>query len=196
MSVFTGLFGRQKKSMYSGQMSLSFSMEESVFLLEQLLKKEDKIVVYDLNELNTIFEAKYRRAYTVAQYQVMSDVLMVLDGLSITKVHLIARCEYRNGRIGFEKGAHFGLCNCLVERRRAARGRQRTSVPRQPVNQFTGLPPPAATEHEPGQNPSSGEYDEFDELEASGRTEPTESGGVSKEDFRKRIQALRKGTTP
>ena len=33
-------------------------MEESVYLLELLIKKEEKIVVYDLNELNCLFEAK------------------------------------------------------------------------------------------------------------------------------------------
>ena len=115
-SKLTKLFTNNKNAnKWEGTIKLSFEKEESVYLLELLIKKEERIVVYDLNELNCLFEAKFKKAYTVAQYQAMSKVLMVLDGASTSNIHLFSGCEYKNGKIGFEKGTYFKLCSCLIE---------------------------------------------------------------------------------
>ena len=69
MSKIMNLFNKKNLvGKWEGTIKLSFEMEESVYLLELLIKREEKIVVYDLNELNCLFESKYKKAYTVAQY--------------------------------------------------------------------------------------------------------------------------------
>ena len=91
MSKLLNIFNKNKNSgKWEGTIRLSFEMEESVYLLELLIKREEKIVVYDLNELNCLFEAKFKKAYTVAHYQLMSKVLMILDGISTSNIHLFS----------------------------------------------------------------------------------------------------------
>lgn len=147
---------------WEGSIRLSFEMEESVYLLELLIKNEDKIVVYDLNELNCLFEAKYKKAYTVAQYQAMSKVLMILDGISTSNIHLFSGCEYKNGKIGFEKGTYFKLCGCLIESRRNIREKGRAK------EKSRELPSQEKT---------------------TAVSSNAETGGISKEDFKRQIQA-------
>ena len=56
MTKLKNIFSNNKNSgKWEGTIKLSFEMEESVYLLELLIKKEEKIVVYDLNELNCLF---------------------------------------------------------------------------------------------------------------------------------------------
>lgn len=178
-------------------------MEESVYLLELLIKKEEKIVVYDLNELNCLFEAKFQKAYTVAQYQTMSKVLMVLDGVSTSNIHLFSGCEYKNGKIGFEKGTYFKLCSCLIESRRNIREK------RMPKEKPKALPLPERNLNilkkenlallsqqnkdsesiENKNNMNNNLVPEKTEAMAQVNKQNIDTGGISKEDFKKQIQA-------
>lgn len=212
MPELTTFFHKNKKSgKWEGTIKLSFEMEESVYLLELIIKREEKIVIYDLNELNCLFESKYKKAYTVAQYQVMSKVLMILDGISTSNIHLFSGCEYKNGKIGFEKGTYFKLCSCLIESKRTLRekGRIREKTKALPLQEKNlHLPkrenpvalPQQADKHDKKTEtfePKNG----FDKYSASEKTETpaqvnkqnTDSGGISKEDFKRQIQA-RKNT--
>lgn len=188
---------------YEGTIKLSFKMEESVYLLELLIKKEEKIVVYDLNELNCLFEAKFQKAYTVAQYQTMSKVLMVLDGVSTSNIHLFSGCEYKNGKIGFEKGTYFKLCSCLIESRRNIREK------RMPKEKPKALPLPERNLNilkkenlallsqqnkdsesiENKNNMNNNLVPEKTEAMAQVNKQNIDTGGISKEDFKKQIQA-------
>ena len=205
MLKLINLFSRKKSvGKWEGTIKLSFEMEESVYLLELLIKKEEKIVVYDLNELNCLFEAKFKKAYTVAQYQIMSKILMVLDGISTSNIHLFSGCEYKNGKIGFEKGTYFKLCSCLIENKRTIREKGRTkdkpkTLPPQEKNlnistkESSVLLPQKSIEHD-----KDAETAGKSNLNSNSATNPTDTsvnkqtadtGGISKEDFRKQIQA-------
>lgn len=200
MQELSKFFCKNKKTgKLEGTIKLSFEMEESVYLLELLIKKEEKIVVYDLNELNCLFESKYKKAYTVAQYQTMSKVLMILDGISISNIHLFSGCEYKNGKIGFEKGTYFKLCSCLIESKRREKGRSREkqkplSLQEKnlniPVKENLTLPP----RQPDGQNKKTDISDPRNNFPASEilsqeNKQNIETGGISKEDFKKQIQA-------
>lgn len=200
-------FCNKTSGKYEGTIKLSFKMEESVYLLELLIKKEEKIVVYDLNELNCLFEAKFQKAYTVAQYQTMSKVLMVLDGVSTSNIHLFSGCEYKNGKIGFEKGTYFKLCSCLIESRRNIREK------RMPKEKQKALPLPERNLNilkkenlallsqqnieqnkdsesiENKNNMNNNPVPEKTEVMAQVNKQNTDTGGISKEDFKKQIQA-------
>ena len=199
MQKLTKIFCKnKKKEKWEGTIKLSFEMEESVYLLELLIKKEEKIVVYDLNELNCLFEAKYKKAYTVAQYQIMSKVLMILDGLSTSNIHLFSGCEYKNGKIGFEKGTYFKLCSCLIESKRNIRERGKSK------EKSKLLPSPEKIMSLSTQNKSdmilpqqkniltkntqSIQNTETNIL-TNEKIENSDIGGISKEEFKKQIQA-------
>lgn len=199
MQELSKIFYKNKKSeKWEGTIKLSFEMEESVYLLELLIKKEEKIVVYDLNELNCLFESKYKKAYTVAQYQTMSKVLMILDGLSTSNIHLFSGCEYKNGKIGFEKGTYFKLCSCLIESKRNIREREKSK------EKSKLLPSPEKIMSLPNQNKSamilpqqkniltqntqSIQNNETNIL-TNKKIENSDIGGISKEDFKRQIQA-------
>lgn len=206
MTKLRNIFRNSKNSgKWEGTIKLSFEMEESVYLLELLIKKEEKIVVYDLNELNCIFEAKFKKAYTVAQYQAMSKVLMILDGISTSNIHLFSGCEYKNGKIGFEKGTYFKLCSCLIESKRTIRekGRIKEKPKALPTLQKI-LPKTEAPVVLPQQtvelNKNQVPVEKKNDIIPSSIPEPKEilpqisklssdTGGISKEDFRKQIQA-------
>ena len=205
MQELSKIFCKNKKSeKWEGTIKLSFEMEESVYLLELLIKKEEKIVVYDLNELNCLFESKYKKAYTVAQYQTMSKVLMILDGLSTSNIHLLSGCEYKNGKIGFEKGTYFKLCSCLIESKRNIRGKVRnrekqTILPLQEKNlniqKEETLPALPQKTNEQNKKSDILEYKNnlnnysVPETLPQENKQSTDSGGISKEDFKKQIQA-------
>ena len=179
-------------------------MEESVYLLELLIKREEKIVVYDLNELNCLFEAKYKKAYTVAQYQTMSKIIMILDGISTSNIHLFSGCEYKNGKIGFEKGTYFKLCSCLIESKRTLREKGRTREKPKvlqveeknikiPQNENTSTIPRQVIEQT--KTTESFVNNNLNDSSIQTNSTPqvnkpnTDTGGISKEDFRKQIQA-------
>lgn len=206
MQELSKFFCKNKKTgKWEGTIKLSFEMEESVYLLELLIKKEEKIVVYDLNELNCLFESKYKKAYTVAQYQTMSKVLMILDGLSTSNIHLFSGCEYKNGKIGFEKGTYFKLCSCLIESKRTIREKGRIKekpkalpTPQKIVPKIEApvVLPQQTVELNKNQVP----VEKKNDIIPSSIPEPKEilpqiskpssdTGGISKEDFRKQIQA-------
>lgn len=197
MSKIIGLFTKDKnKNKWEGTIKLSFEMEESVYLLELLIKREEKIVVYDLNELNCLFEAKFKKAYTVAQYQTMSKVLMILDGVSTSNIHLFSGCEYKNGKIGFEKGTYFKLCSCLIESRRSIREKCRLKEKPKalPSQENTSLSPSqnieqkketAQKKNDMNNNPIQGQ----EETQAQVNKQTSDTGGISKEEFKKQIQA-------
>lgn len=205
MQELSKIFCKNKKSeKWEGTIKLSFEMEESVYLLELLIKKEEKIVVYDLNELNCLFESKYKKAYTVAQYQTMSKVLMILDGLSTSNIHLLSGCEYKNGKIGFEKGTYFKLCSCLIENKRNIRGKVRNRenqkvLPLQEKNlniqKEEKLPALPQKTNEQNKKSDILEYKNnlnnysVPETLPQENKQNTDSGGISKEDFKKQIQA-------
>lgn len=203
MAKLMNFFCNKTSCKYEGTIKLSFKMEESVYLLELLIKKEEKIVVYDLNELNCLFEAKFQKAYTVAQYQTMSKVLMVLDGVSTSNIHLFSGCEYKNGKIGFEKGTYFKLCSCLIESRRNIREK------RMPKEKPKALPLPERNLNilkkenlallsqqnkdsesiENKNNMNNNLVPEKTEAMAQVNKQNIDTGGISKEDFKKQIQA-------
>lgn len=194
-----------KSGKWEGTIKLSFEMEESVYLLELLIKKEEKIVVYDLNELNCLFEAKFKKAYTVAQYQLMSKVLMILDGISTSNIHLFSGCEYKNGKIGFEKGTYFKLCSCLIESKRTVRekGRikEKPKVLPTPEKNVSKTESPAVlpqqTEEfnknyfpaEMKNNIITNSIPEPTEISPQINRQSSDTGGISKEDFKRQIQA-------
>lgn len=197
MQVFHKLFCKNKKSnKCEGTIKLSFEMEESVYLLELLIKKEEKIVVYDLNELNCLFESKYKKAYTVAQYQTMSKVLMILDGVSTSNIHLFSGCEYKNGKIGFEKGTYFKLCSCLIENKRSLREKGRTkekpkALPSQ--KNIESLPPQKIELKKETVQPkidiNNTDIPAKEETQPQENKSTSDTGGISKEEFKKQIQA-------
>ena len=200
MQVFNKLFCKNKKSnKCEGTIKLSFEMEESVYLLELLIKKEEKIVVYDLNELNCLFESKYKKAYTVAQFQIMSNVLMILDGVSTSNIHLFSGCEYKNGKIGFEKGTYFKLCSCLIESRRNIREKGRTKEKYRTLhsqkntellqNQNTQKIELKKETVQPKININNTDMAKKEETQFQDNKAPSDTGGISKEEFKKQIQA-------
>lgn len=198
MSKIMNLFNKKNPvGKWEGTIKLSFEMEESVYLLELLIKREDKIVVYDLNELNCLFEAKYKKAYTVAQYQTMSKIIMILDGISTSNIHLFSGCEYKNGKIGFEKGTYFKLCSCLIESRRSIREKGRTkekpkTLPSQekilnvPKKENTVL---LQTQNIEQNDINNNSIHEKEKTQGQVNKQPSDTGGISKEDFKKQIQA-------
>ena len=209
MNKLINIFSNKKKSVgkWEGTIKLSFEMEESVYLLELLIKKEEKIVVYDLNELNCLFEAKFKKAYTVPQYQTMSKILMVLDGISTSNIHLFSGCEYKNGKIGFEKGTYFKLCSYLIENKRTIRekGRTKDKPKTLPLHENNLTAPkiekPAALPKETVEsnkktesiehmnNMTNNPVTETKEMTSQVNRQSSDTGGISKEDFRKQIQA-------
>lgn len=191
MSKLISIFKNKKNSgKWEGTIKLSFEMEESVYLLELLIKREEKIVVYDLNELNCMFEAKFKKAYTVAQYQTMSKVLMILDGVSTSNIHLFSGCEYKNGKIGFEKGTYFKLCSCLIESKRTIREKDRTKKERQVASpQLTVETNKNNKGIEHKNNVSINPFTETKEIPSQVSKQTSDTGGISKEDFKRQIQA-------
>lgn len=206
MTELTTFFHKNKKSgKWEGTIKLSFEMEESVYLLELIIKREEKIVIYDLNELNCLFESKYKKAYTVAQYQAMSKVLMILDGISTSNIHLLSGCEYKNGKIGFEKGTYFKLCSCLIESKRTLRekgkSREKTkAVPLQKRNQnipknetLASLAHPTIEQNEKKEisenNNLNHSVPETEAIPSQVNKQTSDSGGISKADFKRQIQA-------
>lgn len=206
MQELSKIFCKNKKSeKWEGTIKLSFEMEESVYLLEHLIKREEKIVVYDLNELNCLFELKYKKAYTVAQYQTMSKVLMILDGLSTSNIHLLSGCEYKNGKIGFEKGTYFKLCSCLIESKRTVREKGRVKekpkalpIPEKniPKIEEPDVLPQQTVEINKGQVPVekknnmiTNSISETTEITPQITKQSSDTGGISKEDFKRQIQA-------
>lgn len=205
MSKLMNFFCNKTSGKYGGTIKLSFKMEESVYLLELLIKKEEKIVVYDLNELNCLFEAKFQKAYTVAQYQTMSKVFMVLDGVSTSNIHLFSGCEYKNGKIGFEKGTYFKLCSCLIESRRNIREKRMTKekskpLPERNLNILKKENLVLLSQQNIEQNKNKEPIENKNNMNINSVTEKTEviaqinkqntdTGGISKEDFKKQIQA-------
>ena len=206
MSKLLNIFNKNKDSgKWEGTIRLSFEMEESVYLLELLIKKEEKIVVYDLNELNCLFKAKFKKAYTVAQYQAMSKVLMILDGISTSNIHLFSGCEYKNGKIGFEKGTYFKLCSCLIESKRTVREKGRIKekpkalpTPQKNVPKIEGLAvlPQQTAELNKNQAPIENKNNminnpvsETTEISSQAAKQSSDTGGISKEDFKKQIQS-------
>lgn len=207
MYKLINIFNKNKNSSKcEGTIKLSFEMEESVYLLELLIKREEKIVIYDLNELNCLFEAKFKKAYTVAQYQTMSKVLMVLDGISTSNIHLFSGCEYKNGKIGFEKGTYFKLCSCLIESKRTIRVKSKTkekqktipfheknlNVPR--IESPAALPQLTVEQKnieviEHKNNVSNSPVTKTKEIPLQVNKQPLDTGGISKEDFKRQIQA-------
>lgn len=207
MMKLKNIFRNNKNSgKWEGTIKLSFEMEESVYLLELLIKKEEKIVVYDLNELNCLFEAKFKKAYTVAQYQTMSKVLMVLDGISTSNIHLFSGCEYKNGKIGFEKGTYLKLCSCLIENKKTVREKGRTKEKQKTIQlheknlNVPKIESPAALpqliveqknieviEHK--NNVSNSPITETKEIPLKINKQSLDTGGISKEDFKRQIQA-------
>ena len=207
MSNIMNLFNKKNPvGKWEGTIKLSFEMEESVYLLELLIKREEKIVVYDLNELNCLFEAKYKKAYTVAQYQTMSKIIMILDGISTSNIHLFSGCEYKNGKIGFEKGTYFKLCSCLIESKRTLREKGRTREKPKvlqveeknikiPKNENTSTIPRQVIE----QTKSAESFVNNNLNDSTIQTNSTpqvnksnpDTGGISKEDFKKQIQAMK-----
>lgn len=206
MSKLLNIFNKNKNSgKWEGTIRLSFEMEESVYLLELLIKREEKIVVYDLNELNCLFEAKFKKAYTVAHYQLMSKVLMILDGISTSNIHLFSGCEYKNGKIGFEKGTYFKLCSCLIESKRTVREKGRikekpkalpTSEKNVPKIEVPSVLPQQTVEPNKNQAPVENKNNminnpvsEPTEIPSQATKQNTDTGGISKEDFKRQIQA-------
>jgi len=198
MSKIMNLFNKKNPvGKWEGTIKLSFEMEESVYLLELLIKREEKIVVYDLNELNCLFEAKYKKAYTVAQYQTMSKIIMILDGISTSNIHLFSGCEYKNGKIGFEKGTYFKLCSCLIESRRSIREKGRTKdkpktlpspekILNVPKKENTVL---LQTQNIEQNDMNNNSIHEKEKTQDQVNKQPSDTGGISKEDFKKQIQA-------
>lgn len=208
ISKLTHFFCKNKNTTkWEGSIKLSFEMEESVYLLELLIKREEKIAVYDLNELNCMFEAKYKKAYTVAQYQAMSKVLMILNGISTSNIHLFSGCEYKNGKIGFEKGIYFKLCSCLIESRKNLREKRRIKekpkalslqeknlnilkkessavLPQQFIEQNKNI---KTIEHKNDMNDFS-TY-EKPKISEPANKQTSDTGGISKEDFKRQILA-------
>lgn len=184
---------------WEGTIKLSFEMEESVYLLELLIKREEKIVVYDLNELNCLFESKYKKAYTVAQYQTMSKVLMILDGVSTSNIHLFSGCEYKNGKIGFEKGTYFKLCSCLIENKRSLREKGRTkekpkALPSQKnieLLQHQNIQKIELKKEtvQPKIDTNNTDIPKKEETQPQENKATSDTGGISKEEFKKQIQA-------
>lgn len=189
-----------------GTIKLSFEMEESVYLLELLIKREEKIVVYDLNDLNCLFEAKFKKAYTVSQYQAMSKVLMVLDGISTSNIHLFSGCEYKNGKIGFEKGSYFKLCSCLIESKRTIRKKDKTKEKQKTIQiheknlnvpkiESPATLPQLTVEQKNIEvikhknNVSNSPITETKEIPLKINKQSLDTGGISKEDFKRQIQA-------
>lgn len=208
MSKLINIFNNNKNSgKWEGTIKLSFEMEESVYLLELLIKREEKIVVYDLNELNCIFEAKFKKAYTVAQYQAMSKVLMILDGISTSNIHLFSGCEYKNGKIGFEKGTYFKLCSCLIESKRTIREKGRTKEKQKTIPLYekklnvskiespAALPQLTVEQNKNNEvikhknNVSINPFTETKEIPSQVSKQTSDIGGISKEDFKRQIQA-------
>lgn len=206
MTKLRNIFRNSKNSgKWEGTIKLSFEMEESVYLLELLIKKEEKIVVYDLNELNCLFEAKFKKAYTVAQYQAMSKVLMILDGISTSNIHLFSGCEYKNGKIGFEKGTYFKLCSCLIESKRTIREKGRikekpkalpTPQKNVPKIETPAVLPQQTVELNKNQTPVekknnmiNNSVSETTEIPTQVAKQNSDTGGISKEDFKRQIQA-------
>lgn len=206
MTKLKNIFSNNKNSgKWEGTIKLSFEMEESVYLLELLIKKEEKIVVYDLNELNCLFEAKFKKAYTVAQYQVMSKVLMILDGISTSNIHLFSGCEYKNGKIGFEKGTYFKLCSCLIESKRTVREKgkikEKPKALPTPEKNITNIEGPAVLPQQTAElnknqapvenknNMINNPVSETTEKPSQATKQNADTGGISKEDFKRQIQA-------
>lgn len=206
MTKLKNIFNNNKNSgKWEGTIKLSFEMEESVYLLELLIKKEEKIVVYDLNELNCLFEAKFKKAYTVAQYQVMSKVLMILDGISTSNIHLFSGCEYKNGKIGFEKGTYFKLCSCLIESKRTVREKgkikEKPKALPTPEKNITNIEGPAVLPQQTAElnknqapvenknNMINNPVSETTEKPSQATKQNADIGGISKEDFKRQIQA-------
>ena len=197
MSKIMNLFNKKNLvGKWEGTIKLSFEMEESVYLLELLIKREEKIVVYDLNELNCLFESKYKKAYTVAQYQTMSKILMILDGISTSNIHLFSGCEYKNGKIGFEKGTYFKLCSCLIENKRSLREKGRTkekpkALPSQ--KNIESLPPQKIELKKETVHPkidiNNTDIPTKEETQPQENKSTSDTGGISKEEFKKQIQA-------
>lgn len=147
---------------WTGTIGLSYKMEESAYLLEIMLRTEDSIVTYDLNDLNCLFEKKFGRAYTVRQFRLMAEVLIKLEGLSTSNVHLFTDCTYRNGEITFVKGSHFRICRCLIIDGKDER-------PSPPEGRLF-LPDSSESAREDGE----------------------EDGGISKAEFRRQLRLARK----
>lgn len=208
ISKLANIFNNNKNhGKREGNIKLSFEMEESVYLLELLIKREEKIVVYDLNELNCLFEAKFKKAYTVAQYQAMSKVLIILDGISTSNIHLFSGCEYKNGKIGFEKGTYFKLCSCLIERKRSLCKKGGTKEKTKPLplpeknlnvpktESLAVLPQQTAEQNktvkfiEHSNTMNNIQVPETKETLPQVNKQTSDTGGISKEDFKRQIQA-------
>ena len=119
----------------------------------------------------------------------MSKVLMILDGISTSNIHLFSGCEYKNGKIGFEKGTYFKLCSCLIESKRTIREKGRIKEKPKALPTLQKILPKTEAPVVLPQQTVELKKNQVPVVLPQISKLSSDTGGISKEDFRKQIQA-------